>query len=99
LVFDSIRRVVFSRLIICKIIIFEVFRIFLFSAYSLKISIRSNSLVYLSYFLVRPIVFTSRFLVSRIRVPGVLSIKCVRLVPWSYSEATWPSRGRFLVGS
>jgi hypothetical protein len=71
---------VFSRLITCKAIIFEVFRTFLFSAYSLKISIRSNSLVYSLYFLVKPIVFTSRSLVSRIKIPGVLLIKCVRLV-------------------
>jgi hypothetical protein len=81
LVFDSIRQVMFSRLIICKIIIFEVFRTFPFSAYSLKISIRSNSLVYLSYSLVKLIAFTSRFLVSRIKIPGVLSIKYIRLVP------------------
>jgi hypothetical protein len=73
---------VFSRLVTCETIIFEVFRTFPFSAYSLKISIRSNSLVCLSYFLVRPVVFTSRSLVSRIRVPGVLLIKYVRLVPW-----------------
>jgi hypothetical protein len=72
---------VFSRLAICKVIIFEVFRTFPFSAYSLKISIRSNSLVYSSYSLVRPAAFTSRSLASRIKVPGVLSIKYIRLVP------------------